>query len=61
MIIWMSVTSDKYELPIMWEESARKLADKIGIPRNYIHSAISNAKKHHQRCKYVKVEVEDDD
>ena len=61
MIIWMLVTSDKYELPIMWGESARELADKIGVPRNYIHSAISNAKKQHQRCKYVKVEVEDDD
>lgn len=60
MTVWMLVTSDKYELPIMWEESARKLADRIGIPRNYIHSAISNAKKKHQRCKYVKVEVEEE-
>lgn len=38
----MAVTTDKYELPLMVEEDSNILANKLGIKRGRIHSAIYN-------------------
>ncbi len=59
MVIWMSVSRDKYEHPIHIADSIEELAEKCGVTVNTIRSAISHAKKDERRCKYVKVEVED--
>ena len=31
MLLWMKVTSDEYELPLVVEDSAYKLAAKLGV------------------------------
>lgn len=61
MAIWMLVTKDKYELPLVVADSAGELGQMIGKSRNAIQSAESKARRTNRRCKYVKVEEEDDD
>lgn len=58
--LWMKVTRDKYELPLVVEDSGAKLARKLGIPENQIYNTMSKAKKKNQkRCIFVKVDLED--
>ena len=61
MMVWMLVTNDKYELPLIVAKSAGELARLTGQRRSNIASAICHAEKRGARCKYVRVEVEDDD
>ena len=56
MVLYMLVTEDKFELPLVVEDSAAKLARKIGVDVNLIYSAISKANKRGGKSKYVKVE-----
>lgn len=57
----MSVSRDKYELPEAAADSVGELAEICGVSPNSILSYISHAKhKGWKRCKYVKVEEEDD-
>lgn len=37
---YMTVTTDKYELPIIVAESARELAEKLGIKESTVYSTI---------------------
>ena len=57
----MLVTSDKYELPLVVEDSAGLLARRLGVKPNNIMSAISKARNRKGRCKFVKVVIEDND
>lgn len=61
MTLWMKVTMDKYELPLVVATSARELARCIGVSKTTVSSVVSNAKRRGGRCCYVKVEVDDDD
>lgn len=61
MKIWMTVTNDKYEFPVIIEESIEELAEKTGKATHTIRSAISHAKMRGGRCQYHCVEVEDDE
>ena len=58
--IYMLVTKDKYELPLIVADSISQLARKLSISPNLIHSAMSNASKKGYKCMYVKVECEDE-
>lgn len=59
MTLWMEVTMDDLELPLVIASSAEELARKIGKHRKNIYSAISHARARGYRSRYVKVEVED--
>ena len=56
MILYMLVTNDEYELPIVVADSVSELARILKIPPNRIQSAISHAKKKGHKSIYVKVE-----
>lgn len=57
MFIWMLVTKDKYELPIAVFDTARELAEYVGLPVNSVLSAISKCKKRGHKCRYVRIKV----
>lgn len=60
MTIVMLVTTDKYELPLIVADSIAELAREIGRTPTDLYSAMSRARKRGGRCKYVRVEVEDE-
>lgn len=60
MTLWMEITTDDLELPLVVASSAEELARKIGKTKNNICSSVSKAKTRGYRSRYVKVEVEDD-
>ena len=57
--IWMKVTNDKYELPLVIADSSRELAKKLGLSKDSVSSAISKAKRRGTKSQYVKVELEE--
>lgn len=59
MTIWLKVSNDRYELPEIVADSAGQLAQKLGIKKNNIFSAISHARKNGYKCIYRKVEIKD--
>ena len=59
--IWMLVTSDEYELPLIVEDTVSKLAGKLGKKSSDICSAINKARKRGYKCKYVKVEINEEE
>lgn len=61
MFLWMKVTDDKYELPLMVAKSAGELARMTGQKRSSICSCISHAEKRGGKSCYVRVKVEDDE
>ena len=56
MKLYLLVTEDEYELPLVVAESLTELSEILQIPKNRITSAISHAKRRGYRSKYVKVE-----
>lgn len=59
MALYMMVTRDKYELPLIVTESTRELANFAGVRLNAIHSAISNKKNNGRKfSRFVKVEID---
>lgn len=61
MTLWLQITPDKYEHPVAIADTAGELARMIGVKPNNIHSAMSQARKKGCWCKYIKVEIEEDD
>ena len=61
MIIWLKVTHDEYELPLVIADSLQDMANKAGTSRNAIESSYSHFT--HGRCwsPYRKVIIEEDD
>lgn len=60
MILYLAVTADKYELPLMVTDNIQELAEKYKTTGNNIRSSIS--KGINGKCsgrKFVKVEVEE--
>jgi hypothetical protein len=55
MKLYMKVTTDKYELPLIVEDSPTRLAERRGLK---VHSVTSMVSKN--RSGFVKVEVEDE-
>ena len=60
MIIWMKVTNDEYELPVVVANSRAELARKLGLKPNSISTAIHRAKVTGHRQLFIKVVVDDD-
>lgn len=59
MYLYMMVTRDKYELPLIVTESTRELANFAGVKINAIHSAIHNKERRNQKfSRFVRVEVD---
>lgn len=59
--IWMLVTDDEYELPLVVADTAGILARRLGTTAANIYSLMSRDRAHGKRSKYVKVEVDDDE
>lgn len=59
MKIYMLVTQDELELPLIVADSLGELAEKCGCTKNAISSGISY-KKNGGKSRFVKVVVEDD-
>lgn len=60
MTVYMLVSHDQYELPMMVCDTATELARRCGTTRNAVYSAIRNAQLRGYRCKYVKVDIGED-
>lgn len=56
MRVYMKVTADELELPIAIADSAKELAEIIGVHENTVYAGLSRKRK-----TYVKVEVDDGD
>ena len=68
MTLWMEVTRDEYELPIAVSTSVKELAELRKTTPGAIRSAMNKYKKRMETnkkkkplCRYVKVEIEEDD
>lgn len=59
--IWLRISRDKYELPEVVAGTAQELADLCGVTRNSLVSHMCHAKAGGYWCRYIKVEVEDED
>lgn len=56
-MLYLAVTSDKYELPIACESSAQELAKKFGVSSNLVSSSISKGLSgRYNGIKFVKCE-----
>ena len=61
MKIFMEVTRDKYELPLIVADSSGKLAMQAGVKQSNVTSSIAkHAKGERKRCRFIMVEVEDE-
>lgn len=59
--IYMKVSSDEYELPLVAADTLGELSRLTGASENCIKSAISHVKSgRRKRSIYVKVEIEDE-
>lgn len=68
MKIWMTVTPDIYEFPVLMSDTARGLAEQAGVTTMAIVSAISHARSRGARADargrktlYECVDVDEDD
>ncbi len=62
MVIWMEVTRDRYELPVAVADTARELAEIVGVKKQGICKAVMKARRNEvKRVRFVKVEVEDEE
>ena len=58
--LYLLVSSDKYELPLAVADTTRELSALIGVREDAIRSAMSKARKRGNRCRYVKVVIEEE-
>jgi hypothetical protein len=59
--LWMYVSDDELELPLAVTDTARELADVVGVDKNTIVSAISHARERGHRSRYIKISLEEGD
>lgn len=48
-----------YDLPMIVEDSARALSEKLGVRKQYIWESIKYCEKVGKPCRYLKLEIED--
>lgn len=60
MVLYLEVTTDKYELPVAVADSPSELARIRNVSTNTVNSAISHEKAGVHKSKYKKVVVEDE-
>lgn len=56
--LYMKVTKDEYETPILVADSVKELAKKDGVAPRKIYSAISHGRKLNYNSGYVRVDFE---
>lgn len=56
--VYMLVTSDKYELPLIVTDTMAELARLTGQKRSSVASAISHSKKKGFKSRYIKVIID---
>ena len=56
--VYMLVTQDKYELPLVVADTVAELARLTGQKRSSVASAITHAKKKGFNSKYIKVNID---
>lgn len=64
MHVWLEVTKDKYELPLAISDTARELAEIVGVSKNTILSTRCHAmsgKGKWKNSKYIMVDIGDDE
>ena len=62
MKIWMEITTDKYQLPLVVADSCTELAGAVGKKANDISSHIGHFKRGDlKKQRFVCVEVEDEE
>lgn len=61
MTVYMLVSPDQYELPMMVCDTAAELARRLGLRCNSVHHAIYQARIHGYKCRYVKVQIPEED
>lgn len=59
--LYLYVTKDEYELPLVVEETATALAGKVGTTPDAVYSGISHELRGGPRSRFKKVEVEEED
>ena len=59
--LYLYVTKDEYELPLVVEETATALAGKVGMTPDAVYSGISHELRGGPRSRFKKVEVEEED
>ena len=59
MTIWMKVSDDKYELPVMVAESQLELARMLGINPNVIASSMSHNRARGVYTPYRRIDIEE--
>jgi len=59
MFLWLKVTNDEYELPLVVADSAAELARRCNTTKNNIYSCYSKYMKGKRKHpKYIKVKIE---
>lgn len=62
MTLWMKVTNDKYELPLVVADTIQELADILGVSRDSIYSSMSHVKAGDSKSTpYRRIEIEEGD
>lgn len=56
--LWITVTHDEYEFPVIISDSIEELAEACGTTENNIYSSMSHAKKRGAWCRFVRVPLE---
>lgn len=63
MVVWMEISRDKYELPLIVAFSARELADACGVKLSTVKTSASkyNTGRYENRfCRFRSVKIEDE-
>ncbi len=61
MILYLRVSEDKYRLIEDMDVSAQVLAERCGVRKNTIFSAISHAAKTGHKSRFEKIEIDDEE
>lgn len=61
MTVYMLVSPDQYELPLMVCDTASELERRCGLPHSAVCSCIRKAQLRGYRCKYVKVQIPEEE
>lgn len=60
MTVFMFVTDDEYELPLAVEDTAVALSKRLHLNPHSVSAMISRYKKLGYKCRFKKVEIDDD-
>lgn len=58
--VYMAITLDSLELPIAVADTVKELEEALGLSKNTVWRVMSRAKSKGWRCKYIRVDLEED-